>query len=107
MVARRWLIRHRHVTVEALVRSQLGGEAFGAHGGPVDFHERTTLANGAWRLPENLERLAAFTRRASDRRRAFEARPKTEQPADVAKPADQQQHYTNRPDHSRGAGRDG
>ncbi|GAB3002254.1 hypothetical protein GCM10023080_079920 [Streptomyces pseudoechinosporeus] len=29
-----------HVAVEALVRGQLGGEAFGAHGGPVDLHER-------------------------------------------------------------------
>ncbi|MFJ8596408.1 hypothetical protein [Streptomyces sp. NPDC093598] len=43
---------------------------------------------------------------ANARRRAFEARPKPEQPDDVVKPADQQQHHTNRPDHGRGAGRD-
>ncbi|GGZ39638.1 hypothetical protein GCM10010344_00010 [Streptomyces bluensis] len=31
---------HGHVAVEAFVRGELGGEAFGAHGGPVDLDER-------------------------------------------------------------------
>ncbi|MFF7189609.1 MobF family relaxase [Streptomyces sp. NPDC008222] len=74
---------------------------------PEEYLEGRTTDPATWlRTPENLERLAAFTRTANARRRAFEARPKPEQPADVVKPADQQQHHTNRPDHGRGAGRD-
>ncbi|MZF88282.1 MobF family relaxase [Streptomyces sp. SID5643] len=74
---------------------------------PEEYLEGRTTDPATWlRTPENLERLAAFTRTANARRRAFEARPKPEQPADVVKPADQQQHHINRPDHGRGAGRD-
>ncbi|MEU1906008.1 relaxase domain-containing protein [Streptomyces hygroscopicus] len=73
---------------------------------PEEYLEGRTTDPATWlRTPENLERLAAFTRTANARRRAFEARPKPEQPADVVKPVDQQ-HHTNRPDHGRGAGRD-
>ncbi|MEE1757885.1 hypothetical protein [Streptomyces sp. SP18BB07] len=49
---------------------------------------------------------AAFTCAANARRRAFETRPKPEQSADVVKSDDQQQHHANRPEHSRGVGRD-
>ncbi|MEU3550646.1 MobF family relaxase [Streptomyces longwoodensis] len=74
---------------------------------PEEYIEGRTTDPATWlRTPENLERLAAFTRTANARRRAFEGRPKPEQPADVVKPADQQQHHANRPDHGRGAGRD-
>lgn len=74
---------------------------------PEEHLEGRTTDPATWlRTPENLERLAAFTRTANARRRALEGRPKPEQPADVVKPADQQQHHTNRPDHGRGAGRD-
>ncbi|MFH8371378.1 MobF family relaxase [Streptomyces sp. NPDC018031] len=74
---------------------------------PEEYLEGRTTDPATWlRTPENLERLAAFTRTANARRRAFEARPKPEQPADVVKPADQQQHHTNRPDRGRRAGRD-
>ncbi|AEY94279.1 hypothetical protein SHJG_p1148 (plasmid) [Streptomyces hygroscopicus subsp. jinggangensis 5008] len=74
---------------------------------PEEYLEGRTTDPATWlRTPENLVRLAAFTHRANARRRAFEGRPKPEQPADVVKPADQQQHHTNRPDHGRGAGRD-
>lgn len=74
---------------------------------PEEHLEGRTTDPATWlRTPENLERLAVFTRTANARRRAFEARPKPEQPADVVKPADQQQHHTNRPDHDGGAGRD-
>jgi non-ribosomal peptide synthetase component E (peptide arylation enzyme) len=53
-----------------------------------------------------LERLAAFTRAANARRRVIVGRSKPMQPADVVKPADQQQHHTKRPDQGRGMGRD-
>lgn len=74
---------------------------------PEEYLGGRTTDPATWlRTPEDLERLAAFTRTANARRRAFEARPEPEQPADVVKPADQQQHHTNRPDHGRGAGHD-
>jgi len=74
---------------------------------PEEYLEGRTTDPATWlRTPQNLERLAAFTRAANARRRAFAGRPKPEQLADVVKPADQQQHHTNRPDHGRGAGRD-
>ncbi|MER7497970.1 MobF family relaxase [Streptomyces pharetrae] len=74
---------------------------------PEEHLEGRTTDPATWlRTPENLERLAAFTRTANARRRAFEARPKPEQPADVVKPADQQHHHRNRLDHGRGASRE-
>ncbi|MFE1901613.1 MobF family relaxase [Streptomyces yangpuensis] len=66
---------------------------------------RTTDA-GTWlRTPKNLERLAAITRAADARRRAFENRSEPEQPTDAVRTAEQQQHHTNRPDQGRGTGR--
>lgn len=74
---------------------------------PQEYLEGRTTDPATWvRTPENLERLAAFTRAADARRRAIEDRLKPEQPADVVKPADQQQHHTNRRDQGWGAGRD-
>ncbi|MEU2556837.1 MobF family relaxase [Streptomyces sp. NPDC013313] len=74
---------------------------------PEEYLGGRTTDPATWlRTPENLERLAAFTRVANARRRVFEGRPKPEQSADVVKPADQQQHHTDQPDHDRGAGRD-
>ncbi|MGA4867136.1 hypothetical protein ACPB9J_31320 [Streptomyces lavendulocolor] len=74
---------------------------------PGEYLEGRTTDPATWlHTPENLERLAAFTRTANARRRAFKPRLKPEQLADVVKPVDQQQHHTNRPDHGRGAGRD-
>ncbi|MCZ4611344.1 hypothetical protein O3S80_47880 [Streptomyces sp. Lzd4kr] len=70
-----------------------------------DLEGRTTDPATWMRTPQNLERLAAFTRTANARRRAIADRAKPKQPADVVKPADQQ-HHTNRPDPGRGAGRD-
>lgn len=67
---------------------------------------RTTDPATWLRTPDNLERLAVFTRAANARRRAFEVRPKPEQSADVVKPADQRQHHANRPGHGGRAGRD-
>ena len=72
---------------------------------PEEYLGCRTTGPATWlRAPENLERLAAFTRTANARRRAYEARPKPEQLADVVKPAGQQQHHANRPDHGRGSG---
>ncbi|UQI49920.1 relaxase domain-containing protein (plasmid) [Streptomyces sp. HU2014] len=74
---------------------------------PEEYLGGRTTDPATWlRTPENLERLAAFTRVADARRRAIEDRAKPEQPADVVKPADQQQHHPNQPDQGRGAGRD-
>ncbi|SEC05119.1 hypothetical protein SAMN05216532_0311 [Streptomyces sp. 2231.1] len=74
---------------------------------PQEYVEGRTTDPATWmRTPENLERLAAFTHAANARRRAIADRPKPEQPADVVKPADQQQHHANRPDQGRGVGRD-
>ncbi|MEU0009571.1 hypothetical protein ABZ079_36545 [Streptomyces sp. NPDC006314] len=57
---------------------------------PEEYLEGCTTDPATWlRTPENLERLATFTRAANARRRAFEARLKPEEPADVVKPADQ------------------
>jgi conjugative relaxase-like TrwC/TraI family protein len=68
---------------------------------PEEYLEGRTTDPVTWlRTPKNLDRLAAFVRAADTRRRACEARPKSEQPAD------QQQHHANRPDHGRGAGRE-
>ncbi|MER6160824.1 hypothetical protein ABT147_35760 [Streptomyces sp. NPDC001868] len=73
---------------------------------PQEYLEGRTTDTATWRrTPENLERLAAFTRAANARRRAIADRPKHEQPADVVKPADQQ-HPTDRPDQGRGVGRE-
>ncbi|MGW2612279.1 hypothetical protein ACWC4A_49655 [Streptomyces mirabilis] len=58
------------------------------------------------RMPENLNRLAAFTREADARRCTIAERQQPEQPADAFGPADQQQHHTPRPDQGRGAARD-
>jgi hypothetical protein len=67
---------------------------------PEEYLEGRTTDPATWlRTPKNLDRLAAFTRATDTRRRACEARPKSEQPAD-------QQHHANRPDHGRGAGRE-
>ncbi|MFA0845533.1 MobF family relaxase [Streptomyces rochei] len=67
---------------------------------PEEYLEGRTTDPATWlRTPKNLDRLAAFARAADTRRRACEARPKSEQPAD-------QQHHANRPDHGRGAGRE-
>ncbi|GAA3381076.1 hypothetical protein GCM10020367_70910 [Streptomyces sannanensis] len=74
---------------------------------PQEYLEGRTTDPATWmRTPANLERLAALTRAADARRRALADRPRPEQPADVVKPADQQQHHTNRPDQGRGPGRD-
>ncbi|MDX3371009.1 hypothetical protein PV387_34260 [Streptomyces sp. ME02-6987-2C] len=74
---------------------------------PEEYLEGRTTDPATWlHTPKNRDRLAAFARAADTRRRACEARPKSEQPADVVKPADQQQHHANRPDHGRGAGRE-
>ncbi len=67
---------------------------------PEEYLEGRTTDPATWlRTPKNLDRLAAFARATDTRRRACEARPKSEQPAD-------QQHHANRPDHGRGAGRE-
>lgn len=67
---------------------------------PEEYLEGRTTDPATWlRTPKNLDRLAAFARAADTRRRACEARPMSEQPAD-------QQHHANRPDHGRGAGRE-
>ncbi|MEV8297841.1 MobF family relaxase [Streptomyces rochei] len=67
---------------------------------PEEYLEGRTTDPATWlRTPKNLDRLAAVARAADTRRRACEARPKSEQPAD-------QQHHANGPDHGRGAGRE-
>lgn len=58
------------------------------------------------RTPENLSRLAVFTREADARRRAIADRQQPEQTANADRPTDQQQHHTPRPDQDRGAARD-
>ncbi|MFE5947880.1 hypothetical protein [Streptomyces sp. NPDC056480] len=74
---------------------------------PEEYLGGRTTDPATWlRTPENLERLAAFTRVADARRRAIEDRAKPEQPADVVKPTDHQQHHRDRPGQGRGAGRD-
>ncbi|MEV5989218.1 hypothetical protein AB0L85_30225 [Streptomyces sp. NPDC052051] len=71
---------------------------------PQEYLEGRTTDPATWmRTPEALERLVAFTRAANARCRAIADRPKPEQPADVVKLADQQQH-TNQPDQGRGVG---
>ncbi|MET8012949.1 MobF family relaxase [Streptomyces sp. NPDC005271] len=73
---------------------------------PEQLEGRTTDPATWLRTPENLSRLAAFTREADARRRAIADRQQPERPADADRPTDQQQHHTPRPDQGRGAARD-
>lgn len=73
-----------------------------------EYLEGRTTDPATWmHTPENLSRLAAFTREADARRRTIAERQQPEQStADAADAADQQQHHTPRPDQGRGAGRE-
>ncbi|MFE2187917.1 hypothetical protein [Streptomyces sp. NPDC059455] len=73
---------------------------------PEQLEGRTTDPATWLCTPENLSRLAAFTREADARRRAIADRQQPEQTADAGRPTDQQQHHTSRPDQDRGAARD-
>ncbi|GAA1149117.1 MobF family relaxase [Streptomyces javensis] len=73
---------------------------------PEHLEGRTTDPASWLRTPENLSRLAAFTREADARRRAIADRQQPERPAAADRPTNQQQHHTPRPDQGRGAARD-